>query len=95
MRLLEIKRQSDENAGFNQITLKTVSFTRDALLTQRTWATVMEQMKTHGKDSTRERCARAMSCTAFKSLQHLKLIETTSDDLLRILTVHLSQSPII
>jgi integrase len=85
LRLLEIKRQTDTDNGFNQFLLKTCLTASDPMLTQRTWSTVMEQMKSHGRDSTRKRCARAMRCREFKSLQHLKLIETRSEDYLAIL----------
>ena len=85
LRLLEVKRQSVAEPGFNQLLLKTCLTTQDAQLSHRTWDTVMEQMKTHGRDSTRERCARAMRCDAFKNLRHAKLIETRAEDFLLIL----------
>jgi len=85
LRLLEIKRQTVADAGFNQLLLRTCLTAQDAQLSRRTWATVMEQMKTHGRDSARKRCARAMRCNAFKALQHLKLIETRAEDFLSIL----------
>jgi hypothetical protein len=45
----------------------------------------MEQTQTHGKDSTKTRCARAMKCRAFDALRRTKLMETTAEDLLTIL----------
>jgi integrase len=45
----------------------------------------MEQMALHGKDSTRNRCARAMKSRTFDSIRAQKLIETTSEDFLAIL----------
>ena len=53
LRLLEVKRQSTADVGFNQIMLKTCLTVQDPLLTKRAWESVMEQMQTHGKDSTR------------------------------------------
>ena len=41
----------------------------DPAFAKRTWQSVMEQMQTHGKDSTKTRCARAMKYKAFDSLR--------------------------
>jgi hypothetical protein len=75
MRLLEIGRQTDTHDGFNQLILKTCLTVSDSMLTKRTWADVMAEMKTHGRESTRIRCERATNCSAFKSLQHIKLVD--------------------
>jgi integrase len=45
----------------------------------------MDQMQTHGKESTQRRCARAMKSKAFDQLRQIKLIETTAEDFLLIL----------
>lgn len=84
-RALEVKRQVADDRGFNQFLLKTCLTTGDPLLTRRTWGTVMEQMQTHGRESTRERCARAMRSRALASLRPIKLIETRAEDFLSIL----------
>jgi len=52
-RLLEIKRQTSADQAFNQIILKTCLATQDPLLSKRTWQAVMDQIKTHGKESSR------------------------------------------
>jgi integrase len=85
LRLLEIKRQTEADPGYNQFVLKNCLATRDPLLPTRTWQTVMEQMQTHGKESSRLRCARAMISKAFNALRHVKLVETTAEDFLAIL----------
>jgi hypothetical protein len=85
LRLLEIKRQTEADPSYGQFILKSCLATRDPLLAQRTWGTVMEQMQTHGKDTSQKRCARAMNCKAFTQLRHIKLIETTAEDFLTIL----------
>jgi integrase len=85
LRLLEVKRQSTADVSFNQIMLKTCLAVQDSQLTRRTWETVMEQMQTQGKDSTRIRCARAMKSQAFSQLRRVKLVETTAEDFLTIL----------
>ncbi len=84
-RLLEIKRQTVAEPGFNQFILKSCLTTQDPHLAKRTWQTVMDQMQTHGKDSTKARCARAMKSRAFDALRHVKLVETSAEDFLAIL----------
>jgi integrase len=85
-RLLEIKRQTVADPGFNQFILKSCLTTRDPHLATRTWQTVMDQMQTHGKDSTKTRCIRAMKSRAFDALRPVKLVETSAEDFLPILT---------
>src|SRR5437899_1848817 len=69
LRVLEIRRQTAADPGYAQFILKSCLATRDPLLTQRTWEKVMAQMQTHGIESTRTRCARAMKCQAFGRLR--------------------------
>jgi len=85
LRLLEIKRQTVADPGYNQFILKTCLATKDPLLPKRTWQAVMEQMQTHGKASTQRRCARAMKSKTFDQIRQIKLIETTAEDFLIIL----------
>jgi hypothetical protein len=85
LRLLEIKRQTVDNPGFNQFILKTCLTTQDRLLPKRTWEGVMAQMQMHGKESTQTRCSRAMKCRAFDARRGVKLVETTAEDFLSIL----------
>jgi integrase len=85
LRLLEIKRQTAADPGFNQFILKSCLATQDPLLAKRTWQTVMDQMQTHGKDATKVRCSRAMKSKAFDDLRPIKLVETTAEDFLTIL----------
>jgi hypothetical protein len=68
LRLLEIKRQTVADPGFNHFLIKTCLSAQDPQLTKRTWSTVMDQMQTHGKESSRIRCARAMQAAAFAPL---------------------------
>ena len=85
VRLLEIKRQSASNPAFNQLMLKTCLSFNDGLLAKRTWTEVMNQIQSHGKESTQSRCKIAVANKAFDRIRNKKLIETTSDDLLLIL----------
>src|SRR6478736_10197006 len=79
-RLLEIKRQTSADQAFNQIILKTCLTTQDPLLSKRTWQAVMDQIKTHGKESSKCRYARAIKAKAFDGLRKIRLVETTAED---------------
>ena len=52
---------------------------------KRTWNTVMEQYCSRGKDSTKERRKREISYTVYNLIRHKPLVETTADDLFRVL----------
>jgi integrase len=85
LRLLEVKRQSVADPAYNQFILKSCLTTQDPLLPKRTWQTVMDQIQTHGKDSSRHRYARAMKAKAFDRLRSVKLVETNAEDFLSVL----------
>lgn len=84
-RLLEAKRQLDGEPGFNQFLLRTCLSHSDPMLIRRTWGAVMDEMATHGRESTRTRCSRAIQCRAFRSIRDLKLVETRAEDFLAIM----------
>ena len=86
-RLLEIKRQAADSPSFNKIILKTCLSANDSLLGERTWKTVTDQMGAHGKESTKTRCACAFNSKWFNPIRQKKLIDTTADDFLAVLTV--------
>ena len=52
----------------------------DSAFLQRTWQDVMNEIQTHGRDSTRIRYVRGMKSRAFDGLRHRKLLETTTGD---------------
>ncbi len=52
----------------------------DPAFVERTWQTVMEQMQSRGKDSSRERYASVFKSPSFNGLRNKKLLETTADD---------------
>jgi integrase len=56
----------------------------DPAFVERTWQTVMEQMQARGKDSSRARYETVFKSTAFDTLRHKRLMETTADDFLAI-----------
>ncbi len=85
LRLLEIKRQTVADPAYNQFLLKSCLATQDPLLPKRTWQTVMDQIQTHGKESSRRRYVRAMKAKAFDRLRGVKLVETNAEDFLSVL----------
>jgi integrase len=56
----------------------------DPAFVERTWQTVMEQLQSRGKDTSRERYASVFKSPAFDALRHKKLLETTADDFFAI-----------
>jgi integrase len=52
----------------------------DPAFVERTWQTVMAQMQSRGKNSSRERYASVFKSPSFDGLRHKKLLETTADD---------------
>jgi integrase len=83
--LLNAKNESFRQPVLNQHIARVYLTASDPAIAQRTWQNVMEQMQTHGKDSTMPRCTRAMQSKAFDGVRGKKLMETTSEDLLAIL----------
>src|SRR5580658_4380298 len=49
----------------------------DPAFVERTWASVMEQLQSRGKDSSRERYACVFKLPSFHGLRNKKLLETT------------------
>jgi hypothetical protein len=84
-RLLEIKRQTTADPAYNQFILRACLATQDPLLPKRTWQTVMDQIQTHGKESSKRRYVRAMKAKAYDRLRQVKLVETSAEDFLSIL----------
>src|SRR5580658_3748370 len=63
--LLHSKNEAHRQPVLNLHIARAYLTASDPAIAQRTWTAVMEQMQTHGKDSTKARCARAMQSKAF------------------------------
>jgi len=57
----------------------------DPAFLERTWQTVMDQMQTRGRDSSRARYVSIFSTPAFDPIRHKPLLETATADFLQIL----------
>jgi integrase len=52
---------------------------------QRTWQQVMDQIQTHGRESSKTRYVRGMKSHAYDRLRQVKLLETKADDFFAVL----------
>jgi integrase len=57
----------------------------DPQMIERTWQRVMDEIASHGTDSSRLRYRRAMRCKAYDPIRNKPMVQTTSEDLLTIL----------
>lgn len=80
-RLRDAKLDATQQPVFNLALAKTYFAAHDPKLVERCWADVMDQMVCRGGQSTQRRIRSALRGKAFNSIRHVKLIETTSDDL--------------
>ncbi len=85
-RLRNARNDSQSQPQLNLALARTYLAAHDAEVSKRTWRDVMELMASDGKESTKQRCHRAMQSRAFDSIRDNKLIETTGDDLLRVIS---------
>ena len=81
-RLLVAKNESESQPTLNLALGRAYLAAHDPQMIGRTWQKVMDEMASHGTDSTRVRCHRAMRCKAFDPLRNKILVLTTSEDLL-------------
>jgi hypothetical protein len=57
----------------------------DSEIPERTWKRVMEEMATHGIESTRLRGGRALASKAFNPIRDRPLIDTRAEDFLTLI----------
>lgn len=77
----EAQRQPLLNLALGRIYLSA----HDPKMASRTWQAVMDEMATHGVPSTQARCARALHSKAFDPIRRKIIVETTGEDILRII----------
>ena len=83
--LVRAKNETVRQPSLNLALGRAYLSAHDPQMTARTWQRVMDEMASHGTDSTRVRCRRAMRCSAYEPLRSKVLVQTTSEDLLTIL----------
>src|ERR1017187_824433 len=79
-RLLEARNEAQRQPMLNLQLARAYLTASDPAFVERTWQTVMEQLQSRGKDSSRERYASVFKSASFDALRQKKLLETTTDD---------------
>ena len=78
--LLNARNEAQRQPVLNLHLARAYLTASDPAFVERTWQTVMEQLQSRGKDSSRERYASVFVSPSFDPLRHKKLLETTADD---------------
>jgi len=87
-RLIHAANEASRTSLINRELGRVYLAAADPELPRRTWTTVMEDYcKQKVRDSTQDRKRRAMQDRAFDSIRHKPIVETTSDDLLKVLEI--------
>ncbi|MDB6029916.1 MAG: hypothetical protein JWM16_254 [Verrucomicrobiales bacterium] len=64
---------------------KTYLSAHDPKMVTRTWSAVMEELATHGRESSQARCRCEMASKPYTLIRHKPVIQTTSEDSLAVL----------
>jgi len=83
--LLTAKNESYRQPVLNMQIARAYLTASDPAVAQRTWQTVIDEMQTHGKESSKTRYIRALKASAFDTLRQRRLIETNAEDFLVVL----------
>lgn len=83
--LLNAMNEAQRQPILNLSLARTYLAAHDPQMITRTWQHVMTEMATHGIPSTQERCARAFRSKAYDAIRSKPLVQTTADDLLKVL----------
>jgi integrase len=78
--LLNARNEAQRQPVLNLHLARAYLTASDPAFVERTWQTVMEQLQSRGKDSSRERYATVFKSSSFDALRSKKLLETTADD---------------
>ncbi len=79
-RLLNAKNEAQRQPTLNLHLARAYLTASDPAFVERTWQTVMNQLQSRGKDSSRERYETVFKSPSFDGLRNKKLLETTTDD---------------
>ncbi len=78
--LLNARNEAQRQPVLNLHLARAYLTASDPAFVERTWGTVMEQLQSRGKDSSRERYNSVFKSACFDTLRRKKLLETTADD---------------
>ena len=80
LRLISARNEAHRQPALNLHLARAYLTASDPAFVERTWQTVMEQLQSRGKDSSRARYASVFKSPSFDGLRHKRLMETTADD---------------
>jgi len=78
--LLNARNAAQQQPTLNLHLARAYLTASDPAFVERTWQTVMQQLQSRGKDTSRERYASVFKSPSFDGLRNKKLLETTTDD---------------
>ena len=84
-RILDAKNQEQQTPALNLQLGKTYITHADPKMGTRTWQVAMDELSSHGKQSSQSRCARALKSTAFDIIRNHPIALTTAEDLKAVL----------
>ena len=84
-RIVHAKNEAVREPQVNLALARAYLSATDPHMSKRTWREVMEEYQRHGRDSTRQRVARAFASAPFAALIARRIVETTSDNFLAVL----------
>lgn len=80
LKLINARNEAHRQPVLNLHLARAYLTASDPAFVERTWQTVMDQLQSRGKDTSRERYASVFKSPSFDGLRHKKLLETTADD---------------
>jgi len=86
-KIIQAKNESTGRPALGLAIAKAYIAAYDQTLVERTWHFVMEQYSSRGQPQTQALRRRKLKNAAFKVIRHKRLVETTSDDFMRVLDV--------
>jgi hypothetical protein len=84
-RLWESENHARKSPALNLELGKVYLRASDPAMMVRTWQVVMDELSSHGQESSQQRCKREMQSQAFSILKSKTLVETTSEDFKAVL----------
>src|SRR5688500_15015637 len=84
-RLLDVENQARETSSLNLQLGVVYLRNADPNMATRTWQEAMNELSSHGKETSQKRCKREMDSKAFDLIRKKPIIETTSEDLKAVL----------
>lgn len=84
-RLVHAKNEAVREPQVNLALARAYLAATDPHMSKRTWREIMDEYQRHGREVTRQRVARAFASAPFATLVERRVVETTSEDFLRVL----------